>query len=733
MFCISRAHATTTIVVNIGPFESVEAAAQAEERVDWFDADMTDDIACTQCFAAMELQRFLREATGLAGNFAVVKDAGMPEGELILLGGPDSNRLTKRFAQKLGIDAGQLKRLGPQGYRIKTETIDGRRVTVVAGGGRVGTLYGAYDLLHRLGTRWFGPENFHTEVASIKWNPGFDASERPDFLTRGFLAVEDRGSEEFILWMARNRLNEWTVAYRNQSLLRKLGIRMVCGNHDAEWNFFAPIKPYPYNHPKFKGDDNNPEDPYPVSVLYKGDTDGNGKLSYFEAHPEWYPVVNGKRVPGVGDWGGTNFCTSNADACSEFVKNYVDGIIDGPYRGADLVRFWTLDGGKWCQCENCKSLGIPSDHNLRLVYRLDKELKKAHREGRLNRVIPIRFLVYADVLAPPTRPLPDDFDYDTCTATFYPISRCYVHNFDHASCPRNVNYRKKLHGWAVDPGRRYRGQLVIGEYYNVSRYKSLPICFMHTMANDIPHYYKTGARFFQYMHVTTGRWGNKSLTNYQMARQLWDVETDCRGLWQDFFERRYGPAAETMREFYESLEKTFSNVEPLKGWSNNLATRLQAGSNNLFNEPHLQYKRDSGTKSDAPTLTEMVEYGRRCRELIDKAMKMDLSKRIKMRLAEDNRQFTYGQRTLAYYDHCCQAFMLGRAGRKDEARVHLVQAKRVADLLRQDTWSMDLAFIHDEPFPLDGFHSTYATGAIGQLEKLLGSDKPSLNTKPPKK
>ena len=40
---------------------------------------------------------------------------------------------------------------------------------------------------------------------------------------------------------------------------------------------------------------------------------------------------------------------------------------------------------------------------------------------------------------------------------------------------------------------------------------------------------RLGARHFHYMHVTTGNWGNKALTNYQMARQLWDVEHRLRG------------------------------------------------------------------------------------------------------------------------------------------------------------------------------------------------------------
>lgn len=720
------ARSETTIVVNIGSHPSAAAASQSEAGVNWLDADRGDDTICTESFAAVELQRYLRRTTGRAEDFIITDDDAKPEGELILVGGHASNATSRRLSAAMGIDDEQLTHLGPQGYRIKTAQADGRRVTMVAGGSRVGTLYGVYDLLHRMGCRWFGPDAFQEEIPSAAWNPAFDVTERPSFTTRGFYIYEERGTPEFWQWMARNRLNDWCIQVKNPALLRKLGFQFCCGSHDAQWRFFSPADPYPYNHPRFDGDNDKPPDPYPVSVQYQGDADKDGRLSRFEAHPEWYPLSGGKRIPGIRKTGdGTNFCSSNAEANAEFMKNYVRALIDGIYRGADTVNFWVLDGGQWCECPKCKELGPPTDRNLLLVRRLDQEVKKAQREGRLHRPISIRFLVYADVLAPPTRPLPTDFDYQTCTATFYPISRCFVHTFDHPTCPRNVAYQKHLHGWAIDPNRHYRGQLVIGEYYNVSRFKSLPICFMHTMANDIPYYHKVGARCFQYMHVTTAHWGNKSLTNYQMARQTWDKDTDCEALWRDFFARRYGPAAEPMRQFYESLEKMLSNVEPLKGWSNNLASRLNAGAKDLFNESHLRYRREPGVECDAPTLVEMIEAGKACRALISKAMAIPVPERIKARIAEDERMFTYGERTLAYFDACCQAFELGRAGKLDEARGHWAEAKKVAELLRQDTWSPALAFNHDEPFELNAFNSTYATGALTHLEKLLGEAKPA--------
>ena len=34
--------------------------------------------------------------------------------------------------------------------------------------------------------------------------------------------------------------------------------------------------------------------------------------------------------------------------------NLVRAFIDGEYQKADVVRFWTLDVGKWCECDACK-------------------------------------------------------------------------------------------------------------------------------------------------------------------------------------------------------------------------------------------------------------------------------------------------------------------------------------------------------------------------------------------
>ena len=160
-----------------------------------------------------------------------------------------------------------------------------------------------------------------------------EVKEAPSYVTRGFHVGGKRiRNDEFFLWMARNKLNLWSSEDQPVYFLKKLGMILADGCHEIQPLFLGPWKEYPYNHPKFKGDEDKPDDPYQLGNEYAGDTNGDGKLTYFEAHPEWYGLHDGKRSTNFEEWEGDNFCTSNTDARKELAKNYVQDIINGSNR-----------------------------------------------------------------------------------------------------------------------------------------------------------------------------------------------------------------------------------------------------------------------------------------------------------------------------------------------------------------------------------------------------------------
>ena len=710
----------TTIVVRYRAHASAVEAARAEEDVDWRDANMQDDTVCTQAFAALELQEHLREMTGRSEDFAIADDdAGITEGDLIIVGGPATNNVAR---QMLPTADDSLARLGPEGYIIRTLLLDGGAAVLIAGGGRVGTLYGVYDFLHRLGVRWYAPGDANREVPrrELRKLPELDVREFPAFSLRGFHAWENRGDPDFLLWMARNRLNYWCVQQEQHALMHKLGILLIGGGHRLTDWYLGPAKPYPFDHAAFAGDEGNPPDPYPPGTQSKGDTNGDGTLTYFETHPEWYALRGGKRSSRIRGGFGDNFCTSDPSAMAEWSRNAATDLAEGRNREADIMNAWMLDAGTWCECEPCKAQGSRTDRNLLVVHHYAQAIREARAAGRIHRPIRLLFLAYSDVIEPPTRPLPADFDYEVCIATYFPICRCYVHDLDDPTCSKNANYMKHLRGWATAPERHYRGQICIGEYYNVSGYKCLPICFMHTMAHDIPLYHSLGARYFHYMHCTTGNWGNKALTNWQMARQIWAPETDCQALWDDYFAGRYGTTAGPMRDFYMTLEKMLANVTELKY---GLARRLERGSANLFPNRHLKYDATQHDKDDGPDLVEIVGFASECRTLIDRARSREgLPARVRQRLNEDEHLFTYGETTVRFYDALCRAYTLIREGNREAGQQALGEARELAAALEADTTSAILASTHaNAPHALS---ASYASGALGRLTQILGPPEP---------
>ncbi|MEA3402847.1 MAG: DUF4838 domain-containing protein [Armatimonadota bacterium] len=700
-----------TIQLDLGDYASADAASAAEAEIDWADADRVDDARCTLAFAALELQEHLQrlfaEAEGAQGLFPIRDLTAEAAAARIVLACPEL-RPPPDVLERVGLAGGSLAELGPQAFRLKSAG----DVLLIYGGGRRGALYGVYELLERLGVRWFGPEPHDTHIPRLRWQglPELDLRDEPAFVTRGFWAWEDRGNPGFFDWMARNRLNFWTAAEDNAPALKKRGLMLTCGGHLHQSRFLNPRDPYPYDYSDFAGDD-GPADPYPHGD-YRGDVNEDGVLSYSEAHPEWYGLRDGERSFNIHGDGGDNYCTSNPHATAELMKNIVHALSVGQWRNADSINFWMLDGGRWCQCEKCKALGTPTDRNLLLVHRLRQEIEQAQEDGRLHRNVRIFFLAYADVVAPPTRPLPEGFDYENCIATFFPIGRCYVHTLDDPACTEyNSRYEKLLHGWATEQQRHYRGQICVGEYYNISGFKCLPINFFQTMPHDVRHYHERGARHMHYMHCITRKLGTRALTNWLFARLLWDPEQDEEALLADYLQGRYGPVAGEMREVHADLHTALSNATELKY---RLSRRISGGAEDLFSNRHMSYEPSQPETNDGPDFLEMLQAAEAASSRVRSALETeDLPPPVEQRLREDLQPIEYARALLHFYDEVITTMWLQRDGQQERARERFAEAAVWQDAL--EAVVEPVAHSSSHASAANGFQASYISQAWHRL------------------
>ncbi len=153
---IARANAAemVTIAANPGAIGTIETAARGEEQVDWQDDDKSDDNACTESFAAVELQHFLSRCSKYNDqDIKAVKSDHLPSsGHLFLLGTRESNPLI----DSIDVPGGRANLNGPESFCIRSFEQNQRIVTIIEGADRVGVLYGVYAYLEKLGIGFMG-------------------------------------------------------------------------------------------------------------------------------------------------------------------------------------------------------------------------------------------------------------------------------------------------------------------------------------------------------------------------------------------------------------------------------------------------------------------------------------------------------------------------------------------------------------------------------------------------
>lgn len=410
----------------------------------------------------------------------------------------------------------------------------------IAGAERTGVLYGAYEFLRGQGWRWMHPGLSGEVVPELRDRPALP-SERREYRPsmpagRGFdFEYVSMESAELSLWMARNRLNLGAYRASTAALNRKLGIAFKNGGHIFE-RILDPDRMLP------------------------------GGRTVWEAHPEWYGLpADGVRTKEHALR--TQFCVSNAPLL-EFLGEELLKLLNGPWRQADRLDIWGFDTwGRTCQCAACRQLGNGTDAMLHCLAALRRAIDEAVDAGKLERQVVLVGCGYEGTatLAGPVRPVPESLLRAGDMAVYYPINRCYEHDLADDGCPINAEYDSALRSWL--DARPQRLPVVVGEYYNVSRFEDLPLLFTRRIAADLRAYRRAGVVGMTYMHLPLANWGVRTLTQLVYAQLCWDADTDVEAFVQQYYRDRYGRFAPAMQAAYAEIEEAWKTVADWRAWS----------------------------------------------------------------------------------------------------------------------------------------------------------------------
>ena len=451
----------------------------------WYDIE-----GCTEpeAFAAEELSRALRELTG--ANFALIT---LPQPEpAIIVGSPTY------IKDKFGIDLA-AEDVGNEGFIIRTVGKD----VVIAGGRPRGTLYGVYDFLERFcGCRWYTP--------TVKKMPFTLKLEVPDEIAiREVPALEYR--ESFFCgnaldgeWSAHNRCN---------------GQMPIMHAHQG-----GQIKYFPFVHT--------------FNALLSPD-------EYFDEHPEYFSMVDGKRVRER-----TQLCLTNPDVVEIATKKVRQWIEEHPE--ATIISVSQNDWYNPCTCPECSKIdeaeGSHAGSLIAFVNKIAENIEKDYPN------IVIDTLAYQYARTPPRtiRPRPN-----VCVR-LCSIECCFAHPLDECDLVMSfgnrihgASFQKDLEGWSKVCDRLYIWDYVVNFHHYV-----MPFPNFGVLAPNIRYFIKNHVRGI-FEEGSTSQWGKTEfieLKSWVIAKLLWNPYQDTMALVEDFIRGYYGAAAEKVLEYFNLLQ-----------------------------------------------------------------------------------------------------------------------------------------------------------------------------------
>ena len=383
--------------------------------------------------------------------------------------------------------------LGEDGF-----TLEARDGVYVIRGSRVrGCLYGAYETLERFaGVRWYSSWcEKAPRLDAVRVPDGFREMQKPAFAMRQPFWYDVNTHREFA---ARNKVNGF--------------------NHVASGGVDA----------KFGGD----------SFRFGG---GLGSChtfnvllppsKHFDAHPEWYSLVKGKRIKER-----TQLCLTNPEVLDRVAEEVLRRIRKDP--GAKFYGVSQNDWYNYCECPKCKAVddeeGSHAGTMVRFVNAVAERVEKEFPDAI------VETLAYQYTRKPPKlTKLRKNVVPCLCT-----IECDFANPLATGTYKENVSFREDVRGWARQTDQLYVWDYVTDFYHYLCCFPNVEVLQDNVKFfrdNNVKELFEQGAYQGHHGHFA-------EMKAWILAKLLWNPEADVQALMRDFTDGYYGAAAPYVRD-----------------------------------------------------------------------------------------------------------------------------------------------------------------------------------------
>jgi len=386
---------------------------------------------------------------------------------------------------KLGIEI-NFNELGNDGFVIRTDSLR----LIIAGGSKKGTLYGVYTFLEKyLGCRMYAP--------GVKIVPRSEKIIISEIFDKQIPAINYRTIHYRCTW--DQEFADW----------HKL-------SHDAKgertaWGLWV----HTFNHL------------VPPEI-------------YFEEHPEYYALRNGKRIP-------TQLCLTNPEVLKITVRNLRKEMARNP--GA---LYWSVsqnDNRNYCMCEHCQALdnkeGSPSGSVISFVNQVAEQFP--------DKVISTLAYEYSRKAPINIRPR-ENVNIMLCS-----IEMRRDRPFAEANDATSMSFVRDVEAWS-----KIAQDIIVWDY--VIQFSNLisPFPNLHVLKPNIEFFVENGvtAMFEQGNREVGGEFAE--LRSYMISKLLWDPRADADSVMDDFLNGYYGAAGRPVRNYIDIMrEAVIKSDRPL--------------------------------------------------------------------------------------------------------------------------------------------------------------------------
>jgi len=495
---------------------------------------------------AQELQRYVERISG--ARLEIRSDADKTDGAKVVIG---RCRLTDAMTD-LRIPSGLTPAFREEGYVVHctgdTLVLAGNDADVPEGkllarpwapsmmehSVYLGTRYAVYDLLYRLGVRWFMPGEYGEVVpkSATLHVSGMSVTERPDFPVRSFWmcgAVEEM-TDLFLTWMIRNRMNPRSICWfgiPGDGMLRQYMPSDQVTEH-PEWfalqpngtrNKYMPCMTDELrrNDPKYAGQ------PRLLDEIMKkiGKEAESGQMGSAFSPDDGMP-------------------TCECELCRAKSSRFTDGYCASPPGGYSI--------------ENPSAPGDPVPEYLtsqEYFFFVNGVLDAVGKKypGHL-----IAANGYANRYAPPEVG-PEFNRYNNLAVMYADILGCTIHRYNDPKCWQMRQQYNFLKRWCKLSDKVW----VYGYNYTMLVTKDTLTPMVKRLQASIPMVKEAGAiGFHDQEWIDISQLGIPTyVTRFALE---WNAKANADAVLVDFYSKWFGPAAEPMRDYYETLETAFDSA-----------------------------------------------------------------------------------------------------------------------------------------------------------------------------